>query len=85
MAPIQWPWSEVIARASIHPESITPREVARIAAEYMDEHARMEVARRLVDAQAADAGLWFQAQTAPEAYLQAALRMLHAVLEGSAT
>jgi hypothetical protein len=35
----------------------------------------------LVDAQAKDEGLWFQAQTAPEGYLQAQLRRLHAVIE----
>lgn len=31
--------------------------------------------------QAKDEGLWFVAETAPEAYLQAALRRLHAVIE----
>ena len=47
--------------------------------------------RAVVAEQANDAGLWFDAQTAPEAYLQAALRRLHAVIEvtepvnGSAT
>lgn len=39
-------------------------------------------AQRMVDAQANDAGLWFEARTAPEAYLQAALRKLHAAVEG---
>ena len=38
-------------------------------------------ARQLVDAQAEDDGLWFEAQTAPEAYLQQELRRLHAVVE----
>lgn len=38
-------------------------------------------ARRLVDAQAKDEGLWFQAVTAPESYLQEALRALHAAVE----
>jgi len=37
--------------------------------------------RALVDKQAEDEGLWFAAQTAPEAYLQAQLRLLHAVIE----
>ncbi len=32
--------------------------------------------------QAADDGLWFQAQTAPEAYLQQELRKLHEIIEG---
>jgi hypothetical protein len=35
-------------------------------------------------AQAEDEGLWFVAQTAPEAYLQAALRRLHAAIERKA-
>lgn len=39
-------------------------------------------ARRLVDEQAKDEGLWFHAQTCAEAYLQAALRKLHAAVEG---
>lgn len=38
--------------------------------------------RALVSAQADDAALWFEAVTAPEAYLQAALRKLHAAVEG---
>ena len=36
----------------------------------------------LVDRQANDPSLWFAAQTAPEAYLQRALRELHAAIEG---
>lgn len=47
------------------------------------EIAKARAARQLVNAQAEDEGLWFVAQTAPEAYLQAALRTLHAVIEGS--
>jgi hypothetical protein len=35
----------------------------------------------LVDEQAEDDGLWFMAQTAPEAYLQQELRRLHAAIE----
>jgi len=35
----------------------------------------------LVNKQAEDDGLWFDAQTAPEAYLQQELRRLHAVIE----
>ena len=36
----------------------------------------------MVDEQAEDDGLWFQAETAPEAYLQQELRKLHALIEG---
>ena len=38
----------------------------------------------LVNEQAEDEGLWFEAQTMPEAYLQQELRRLHAVIENSA-
>ncbi len=38
--------------------------------------------RLLVNAQASDEGLWFKAETAPEAYLQQELRRLHAAIEG---
>jgi len=37
--------------------------------------------KRLIEAQANDEGLWFTAQTAPEAYLQEALRRLHGAVE----
>jgi hypothetical protein len=35
----------------------------------------------LVHKQAEDDGLWFIARTAPEAYLQQELRLLHALIE----
>lgn len=41
----------------------------------------VERLRALVDEQAEDDGLWFIAQTAPEAYLQQELRRLHAEIE----
>lgn len=41
----------------------------------------MKRARELVNRQAEDDGLWFVARTAPEAYLQKALRELHAAVE----
>jgi len=37
----------------------------------------------IVQQQAEDPGLWFNARTAPEAYLQQALRRLHAAVESS--
>ncbi len=40
-----------------------------------------QVPRDLVAAQADDDGLWFVAETAPEAYLQFALRALHESVE----
>ena len=39
----------------------------------------------IVLGQAEDAGLWFQARTAPEAYLQQELRRLHAAVEACCT
>jgi hypothetical protein len=41
----------------------------------------LEEIRKLVDRQAEDEGLWFQAVTSPEAYLQQELRLLHALIE----
>lgn len=58
------------------------------------EHHRAEAVLRavgfgdalaLVAEQAEDEGLWFMAQTAPEAYLQQELRRLHAALEQEST
>ena len=37
--------------------------------------------RSVVDAQAEDDGLWFEAEHATEAYLQGALRCLHHLIE----
>ncbi len=41
----------------------------------------VENIRTLVDEQAEDEGLWFEAATAPEAYLQQELRRLHEAVE----
>jgi hypothetical protein len=43
---------------------------------------KLEGLKTLTAAQAEDDGLWFQAATAPEAYLQQELRRLHAAIEG---
>lgn len=43
---------------------------------------RLIAIRKVLDAQINDKGLWFDAETAPEAHLQQALRELHAVIEG---
>lgn len=42
---------------------------------------RLKVIRMEVDRQAEDEGLWFEAQTAAEGYLQQELRRLHALIE----
>lgn len=41
----------------------------------------MDDVRRLVNQQAEDEGLWFDAETAAEGYLQQELRRLHAAIE----
>jgi len=42
---------------------------------------RLRRIRAIADTQALDEGLWFYAETAPEAYLQRELRRLHAEIE----
>lgn len=44
--------------------------------------ARAKGMAEVVEEQANDPGLWFVAKTAPEAYLQQALRRLHEIIEG---
>lgn len=46
-----------------------------------NQHKAIEEIKKLVDKQANDEGLWFIARTAPEAYLQHHLRILHALIE----
>lgn len=43
--------------------------------------AKIENVESVVKEQAEDEGLWFIAKTAPEAYLQKALRHIHSVIE----
>lgn len=43
---------------------------------------RLRLARHLVDEQARDPALWFEAEYITEAILQDALRELHAIIEG---
>ena len=38
--------------------------------------------RHMVQVQAEDEGIWFIAETAPEAHLQSVIRELHAAVEG---
>lgn len=52
-----------------------PVRLPRILVEYI------HMLQALVKGQAADEGLWFEAQTAPEAYLQNALRAIHYAIE----
>ena len=43
--------------------------------------AQIKRVKKLVSEQAEDEALWFIAESAPESYLQQALRKLHKVLE----
>ncbi len=47
----------------------------------MNNREILRKAKELVDKQADDEGLWFNAPTITEAYLQKELRRLHAVIE----
>lgn len=49
--------------------------------EFIFEQERLDRIIDVVEQQANNEGLWFIAQTAPEAYLQQELRRLHAVIE----
>ena len=65
------------------------REVERLTAELESRAAPVEppvlsAVVNLVNEQAEDECLWFEAQTMPEAYLQQELRRLHEVIENSA-
>ncbi|MFB3111013.1 MAG: hypothetical protein ACE10G_03170 [Gemmatimonadales bacterium] len=59
-------------------------EIERLRAENagLSEHHKRITG--VVDSQAEDAGIWFVAQTAPEAYLQQELRRLHQTIETDA-
>ena len=56
-------------------------KVDLILSEFYRLEASLRAIRDLVDEQANDEGLWFYAHTAPEGYLQAALRKLAQVIE----
>jgi len=55
---------------------------ADVLHKYIDEqHDHLSRIKALVAEQAEDDGLWFTAETAPEAYLQQVLRELHQLIE----
>ena len=49
----------------------------------MNAYEALEFIQSVVDEQAEDEGLWFDAKTAPEGYLQSELRRLHKVIEAA--
>lgn len=56
-------------------------ECGKMASRLEAAERQLDAVRTLVDQQAEDPGLWFQAATAPEAYLQQELRRLHERVE----
>lgn len=60
------------------------RAIAKLVEQRDALRSRLAEARCVCDEQATDAGLWFVAEMVTEAYLQAALRRLHAAVEGTA-
>ena len=64
-------------------QEIAIAEMLRLCAKAWDqERSDATALKRIVAEQAEDDGLWFIARTAPGAYLQRALRRLHAAIEG---
>ena len=64
----------------VPPETVySPEQLTLMAA--AEAWSRMAPVLDLVDEQAEDEGLWFNAITASEAYLQQELRRLHAAME----
>ncbi len=60
----------------------TESELVYLRAELLKYAKDCRAIQVITDQQANDEGLWFDAQTAPEAYLQIELRRLHAEIEG---
>lgn len=62
---------------------VTERQAGNDLVDRLDKAvSSLAAGRQLVAKQAEDDGLWFQAKTAPEAYLQQELRRLHSAIEG---
>ena len=57
-------------------------DVRRRLQQGAEDTARLAAVRAIMDEQAKDEGLWFQAPHASEAYLQQELRRLHEAIEG---
>ena len=76
--------SDIVERLRYHDcDCLCRMEVEAAGADEIERlRTRLTEALSLVSAQAEDDGLWFEAVTASEAYLQQELRRLHAVIEG---
>ena len=56
-------------------------EKKRLSAEATNKSNKIDKLRKFIDLQAKDEGLWFVAETAPEAVVQRGLRGCHAMFE----
>jgi len=74
-------WRVTIMSADPYGDNLLASIAARKAKRRADA-GRLAQAEQIMAAQANDDGLWFVAQTAPEAYLQQELRRLHEAIEG---
>lgn len=72
-------WAEDLGRAAVKSDGPSVQELQRKVTRL---ELKLEGLRNLTAKQAEDDGLWFDAGTAPEAYLQQELRRLHAAIEG---
>lgn len=69
--------------AKVREELEGERNRRRILARHNQRHvAQLDELLAAVKEQADNEGLWFEARTMPEAYLQQELRRLHALIEG---
>jgi hypothetical protein len=73
-------WHAIPIDSDKHEFRVTVEQYRAILLDYRKKV--LEPIRAMVNKQAEDEGLWFVAQTAPEAYLQQELRALHVTIEG---
>ena len=71
----------IISDPRWHAPKIFRAATRQLALDLNEARAQIATLTKLVNTQAEDAGLWFVAQYASEAYLQNALRTLHAAIE----
>lgn len=75
---------EILDRPLMLGFKINVRAVLAVLEREHENAERLRSARKIVDQQAEDEGLWFVAEFATEAYLQTALRELHEAVETGA-
>jgi hypothetical protein len=75
--------AESAIRESAEIDALVRELTALMGAVRAEERQRWRAVREVVDGQVEDGGIWFTAQTAPEAYLQQELGKLHAAIASS--